>query len=207
MVTQRTVTYPRDAQHVRWVHLLVGSIATLTLLALVPRAPRADEFLIHAKRMVLRIKACDFGDTARGRVYIRALPKRLPAADPAVAGSALQIRGSGEFAVGTESISLDASRWITLKGGRGYRYADRDGSAGGVKRVVLTRRKLLVKAGGSHFAWLYAPNKAVTSLSARVEVGGEAFVMTERGRPLRGSRVRFPPKTGCQDEIGTIPSY
>ena len=55
---------------------------------------------------------------------------------PAFGGATLRIAGAyGQG--GTEAIPLTAAAWTALANGAGYKYADRHGSAGGIKSIVV----------------------------------------------------------------------
>jgi cysteine-rich repeat protein len=79
--------------------------------------------------------------------------------DPSAVESWLLVRGVGENPGTTGKIVLDPSKWRPRgkrSTARGYEYRDESRTRGGVKRVILTQRKLIIVAGGRGWPWMPA---------------------------------------------------
>ncbi len=76
--------------------------------------------------------------------------------DPRTVPTWILIRGYGNEGGASGRILLDPMKWKPLgRNGniKGYKYVDREGTRGGVKKVVLKPGRLLVAAGGVNWPW------------------------------------------------------
>jgi hypothetical protein len=69
-------------------------------------------------------------------------------------------------------IALSCTRWRHVKGG--YRYRAGDGGPGGVREIVYTRRRLVIRAEGSGYASVAGP---VAYVEAWLTIGGERHLV------------------------------
>ncbi len=96
--------------------------------------------------------------------------------DPATTGSWLLVRGHGPDGGSTGRIDLDATKWKTLtKRGKvvGYKYVDKTGSRGGIKRVLLKPTQLIIRAKGENWPW--SPSGPQSSVSVHFGLEEETF--------------------------------
>jgi hypothetical protein len=140
---------------------------------------------------------------ARSRVAIKAAGRgrlvlsgrwrgaRGPVYNPQQALSTLRIAG-GDGEADTGLIRLDAARWRALPRGKGFRYDDPTGSAGGIRSVVLraaARGGRLAVTGGPGFA--FALDRPVSALTATLAVGPSRWCARFEGRALRARGGRL----------------
>lgn len=163
-------------------------VAALVALTSSPVFPNGAEFPVAARGIALRIVLdSEQSRVTEGCFRFEGRPGRLPSVDPGTTMSVLSIRGTGGAGGGTGSIILDPSRWAVRGEGLRYVYGDDSGSAGGVTKIVFSRRKLIIRAGGPSFFWEYRPGKAVSSLGIRLEIGDEVYgAFSKDPRVLRG---------------------
>jgi cysteine-rich repeat protein len=84
--------------------------------------------------------------------------------DPRTTTTWLLVRGYGARGGTSGRIALDPAKWraVGRASPKGYRYVDRAGARGGVKKVLLKPGKLAVVAGGDNWPWRPAgPQDAV----------------------------------------------
>src|SRR5262249_57241082 len=70
------------------------------------------------------------------------------------------------------AVTLPCASWHATASG--YRYHDRDGTAGGVREILLGKRRLVIRAGGPHFRALTGPAIYVEAFLA---VGAERYLV------------------------------
>jgi hypothetical protein len=96
--------------------------------------------------------------------------------DPTVSGATLFVvgldcDGSDCAAYGSSGpIHLPAASWVGLgnpSGSKGFRYKDRDATAGGVRKVILKPGKLVIKAKGPSWPWLPAGGEDGVALTLK----------------------------------------
>ena len=104
--------------------------------------------------------------------------KIVPVHDPAVEGTALLVRGTGENGGRTHLITLDPAAWKGLgkpAGSKGYVYRDKLGAAGGVQSITYKPGKkggmLAITAKGASWSW--SPAGAQDSVWVHFRVGEE----------------------------------
>ncbi len=121
--------------------------------------------------------------------------------NPTAVTSTLRITGApGEGDSGL--IELGATHWKPLGHAKGFRYADRQGSAGGIRAIVLraTHRggTLRIAGGGPH--WRYAMDKRQTALTVSLAIGTARWCAAFDGALVRGTTdvVRAQSKTAPQ---------
>ncbi|MCZ6712745.1 MAG: hypothetical protein O7B29_02260 [Deltaproteobacteria bacterium] len=76
--------------------------------------------------------------------------------NPATEGVTILIAGTGANAGRTELITLDPKLWKTIGDPdfpKGYRYKDKQGSRGGITKVLLKPGKLSISARGPNWTW------------------------------------------------------
>ncbi len=76
--------------------------------------------------------------------------------DPSETATWVLVRGYGANGGTSGRIALDAGKWKVIGKGarpRGYKYVDRAGSRGGVKKVLLRPGELIVIAAGHNWPW------------------------------------------------------
>lgn len=96
--------------------------------------------------------------------------------DPRAEGAALLVRGTGAAAGRSGLITLASDLWKPIgKGSRikGYKYADRQATHGGVRKVVLKDRILSIAAKGENWPW--NPSDAQESVWVHFRVGDEWY--------------------------------
>jgi len=81
--------------------------------------------------------------------------------DPSADGASLVIAAMGKKPSSSGLITLDADSWSPIEDGTGglvgWKYSDKQGLRGGIKKVLLKNGKIQVKGGGEDFA--FAPKK------------------------------------------------
>ena len=108
-----------------------------------------------------RLSLVDGSRPERRRIVFKARFKRRGAMEnPSFAGATLRVRGSTPTAGDSGLIKLLASKWHPLgtpAGSAGYRYEDPDGSAGGIRLLMLKqgKRSGVLKVGGGSATWPY----------------------------------------------------
>jgi len=76
--------------------------------------------------------------------------------DPAQSSTWLLLRGYGTNGGSTGKIELDPSKWKTLgrdENVRGYRYSDKAGTRGGVRKIIWKPGSISISAGGANWPW------------------------------------------------------
>jgi len=125
--------------------------------------------------------------------------------DPTTSGGALRVSGGGGSDGDSGTIQLPAERWAPTR--RGFRYADPDGSAGGVQALTLKFTKaggaLKLKAGTD--AWRYELDRPQSDVNVTIEVGtsrwcaefGSGDLKQRRSGKLRASARVSPGACPC----------
>lgn len=138
----------------RWNALLALG-TTLALLGSYVVADGHDvKLLVDAKKLVVKT---DKGPSKQKLVFVA---KKQPFIgiqhDPAATETWITLRGNGPDGGTTGRIDLDPSKWTALtRQGllKGYKYIDKSGSRGGIKKVILKPTQLMISGGGENWAW------------------------------------------------------
>jgi len=177
--------------------LLFGIAAALLLAAHAPRSAHAHvrQYGIAGKKIVLRSAA---KPDRRKFVFKSGDETILPATDPVSTGAAVLVTG----AAGRSALAeLDPAKWQPLAGG-GYKYVDRSGARGGVRKIVFGRGRLTIKAGGPHWAWTGSAGSAIWVLF-RVEDEWYCANFVDAAGAKTGAFVaaNAPPPASCPAQI------
>lgn len=125
----------------------------------------------------------------------------------ALAGARLRIAG-GPGEGGTTTIALADGAWRALGNGRGFRYADATGSAGGIRAIVLKNARagrpgtLRIVGGKPGFA--YGHRALHSRVRATLEVGLDRWCAEVVGPSDADGRVRgtrAPAPASCPPEL------
>lgn len=177
-------------------------VLLLIALGSIAAAAPGDEHPLADSRITIRPEASPqrFRFTGRWR---GASPDRV---NPAIAVSTVRVQTD---ASDTGPILLDSTRWRPLRHGRGVRYADRRGTAGGVQRIVVrwdARGGTLRIAGGT-VRWPLTLDHSPARLSVTATIGplrwcaefSDALRRTPRGT-VRG--IASTPPASCPCNTG-----
>jgi hypothetical protein len=109
--------------------------------------------------------------------------------NPAALGATLRVWGGpGEGDTGT--IDLPAARWHVMAKGKGFRYVDASGAAGGVRQVVIRLRpRGGLRIAGGRENWGYRVDRPQTVVNVTLTVGTATWCAV-----LRDGFVRNGPK-------------
>lgn len=144
---------------------VAGTLAAAAILAVhtpVAQAHDAD-LAIGAKKLSISTRK----DPAKQKFRF-ATSKQIAigiAHDPGQVGTWLLVRGYGPYGGATGRINLDPALWQSIGSSsspKGFKYSDRDGSRGGIQKILLKSGKLVVKGGGQNWPW--RPAGAQTSV-------------------------------------------
>lgn len=156
------------------IALFAALLAASTLGASAARAHNA-EFPIPGKKILLKTDATR-PEKAKFVFKSDKSVNIVPLHDPRTDGATMLLRGTGPDAGRTVFITLDPTKWQALgtpAGSRGYKYKDKDGVQGGIKKVVWQPGKLGISGGGVHWTW--APSGAQASMQVFFFVGNEQY--------------------------------
>ena len=182
-------------------------LSALTLGAcLLAATALAADHPIAGDRLVLKDPA---GKPERRALRLRALSDSAidpaTAADPRTAGATLEVVGSGTGDGTSGALTLAPRLWRGLgkpSGSKGYRFLDRNQSAG-VKQVLFKPGRkggALVVSGGKE-AWPYQITQAQSSIDVRFSVGGDVycaqFVSFDSNAPGKVQARNAAPPADC----------
>jgi cysteine-rich repeat protein len=156
----------------------------------------AGHVVAHEQRLPLTGKSLLLttgGSPSHRRFVFRATGPAMALRDPAAAGSAVLVLGTGATGGRTGLIELDPARWRRI-GRAGYRYSDRTGARGGVRSVlyrnVRNRGSLAIVAGGRNWPWNVGGKQDSVWVLFRVEDEWYCAEFGGRMRANRRGRVR-----------------
>ncbi|MEE8556289.1 MAG: hypothetical protein V3T14_00205, partial [Myxococcota bacterium] len=184
---------------------LLGSALGALLLA--GPAWSHEQFIpIEGRKIHLKT---DKGFTKRiFKLIIRNEPEAITLAhNPITDGFGFLARGSDPAMGKSGFISLDPTLWRTLGGKvlRGYKYVDRTGSRGGVRRVVLRSGSLTIFAKGAN--WLWDPTDAQESVWAEIRIGDEWYCASFSGSTAKRNQkgqftaIKSPAPPACEQPV------
>jgi len=177
-----------------------GSLRLATALAFAAAvlvAPSADahdtDLAIAARKLSLRT---DKGPDKQRLKF--AVSKQLQVSighDPAQTVTWLLLRGYGASGGTSGRIELDPTLWKTLgkpSSPKGYKYLDRNGTRGGVTKVVLKLGKLQITAAGVNWPWQIAG--AQDSVGVYFGIEDESYCASFGGEVRRNAAGMFQAK-------------
>ena len=136
--------------------LLACLIAATVAIVTAPGASHAHDADLAIGGTKISIKG---GSSPAKRKLKFSTKKQLPisiAHDPSQVPTWILLRGYGVDGGTSGRIDLDSTLWKTLgpaSSPKGYKYSDRDGTRGGVKKALLKPGKLVLSAGGASWPW------------------------------------------------------
>jgi cysteine-rich repeat protein len=157
---------------------------------------------IAAKKVAFKIG----GNAKKQQLVFKAKDPNISTAisNPIEDGSALLVvagGGSGR----TQLIELDPSRWKSAQGGLVFKYTDKTGSRGGVKKIVLKPGALTIKAGGPNLQWAGTTDLSTLWVLFRVEQEWHCALTSGKTKNQKGAgaytaKASSPP-TACLQPI------
>jgi cysteine-rich repeat protein len=138
-------------------HPSAGAIAFVGLALTVSLGlPAPGPALAHLQRVGISAKALTLrvaGNEAKRKFSYKSADAAITTAivNPIDQGAGLLLLGGGGGR--SAHVSLDPGKWKASRGGTVYKYADKTGSRGGVKRIVLKPGSLVIKASGKGLQW------------------------------------------------------
>jgi len=122
------------------------------------------------------------------------------------------VRFAGADGQGSGVIDLRADRWRGLPKAKGYRYLDSQQTAGGIREVLIKRRKqggsIRIRGGGTN--WQFRMSGPQNSVEVTVSVGAARWCamfpgpLAARGRRYQGATQTAPTACPCDDFDGTF---
>ena len=158
----------------------------LAIVALGAPLALATDFPLAGSRISLK----DGKTPAARRVsFVARYTTDLGTMDPNFDGVTLRVYGApGE---GDSGLITLGPNWHTLPKGKGFRYADRTQSAGGIRSVLIRKAKHggRVKITGGAAKWTYAVAKAQTVVTVTLEIGSSKLCAQFTNPTTKGTRV------------------
>lgn len=179
-----------------------SSLVTLALAFVgVASAAVAAEYPVADATVSLKV-----GDPLKRSLSIRGeWAGELAEASPVLDGATLRVAGAyGEG--GTDVLALVGAAWRTLPNGRGFKYVDRDGSAGGIRSILLRPGRNghpgMIKISGKNLDYDYRDTHSI--LRASLEIGLDRWcvevpVTGDDGSRVEGQGVAAP--VDCPSDI------
>jgi cysteine-rich repeat protein len=185
---------------VRWGSALLSAALAIMLALPGHAAAHEQRFLIQGKKIALKVT----GPSKKQKfIFTSARDGAITARhDPGVEGAAVLVTSpDGRSAL----VELDPDRWKALgkpPGSKGYRYTDKGGHRGGIKKVVFKPGRIAIKGRGRHWPWTGTPG---TPLWVLFRVDDEWFCAAFVGKGANGSGpfTRRPPgdATVCPGQV------
>ena len=141
---------------------------------------------IEASKVALRLGA----DGAKHKLVFKAKDDALATglADPSEDGTALLLV-AGDASGRTQLIELDPNLWRSSKSGTVYKYKDKAGSRGGVRKVVLKPGSLTIKATGANLQWLGSTDLSSLWVLFRIEQEWHCALTSGATKGSKGGQV------------------
>jgi len=183
-----------------------------TALLVVPCADAADVLVSGGKLTI----ANNARKPAKRKLVFRTVDAAVapPYADPTT-GASLFVFTSNQGGQCRALIDLPASRWSPIGHdgtARGWRYVDRAGSAGGVRKVVVRHRpsggRIVVKATGAAFPCDLSAEAQLLPVTVTVALGDTRYcaafggtVSVNRTGKLKAAQAPAPPTCVAPDDL------
>lgn len=129
--------------------------------------------------------------------------------NPSAVDTVLRIRGGGDGDGDSGPIALEAAKW-KARGKRGFAYTDPKGTAGGIRKVLLTYRKTSggsVKILGGSSKWAYAVAKPQAQIAVLMSLGSSRWCASFQGQFKKNAAKRVdaiasqaPSSCPCADD-------
>lgn len=172
-------------------------LAAVLGLTLVPSPARPHQLTvpIEASKLALQVG----GNGAKHKLLFKAKDDAIAPglANPSEDGAALLLF-AGDASGRTQLIDLDPTLWKGSKSGTVYKYKDKAGSRGGVRKIVLKPGALTIKASGTNLQWMGSTDItslwvlfrieqewhcALTSGTTKTSKGGQAYAAKASSGP------------------------
>jgi len=184
----------------RWRGALLSAALTIALALPQTAAAHEQRLLMRGKKVALKVTG---KPKEQKFIFASARDSTIAARhDPRADGAAVLVSSpEGRSAL----IELDPDRWKALgtpPGSTGYRYTDRRGRRGGIRRVVFKPGRIVIKARGRQWPWTGTPGTPLWVLFG-IEDEWLCAAFVRKGAngsgPFTGARPGEAP--GCPAQI------